>query len=102
MYELNDYYLTNIGYLRIKNLTIGYTLPKNITQKISVNKLRIFFSGENILTWRFGNLTKYIDQEQAGSAISYSDPAKANARKDYDLSTYPMGKTFSIGINVSL
>ena len=100
LYELNDYYLENIGYLRIKNLTIGYTLPREFTQGFNIQKFRIYFSGENILTWRFGNLTKYIDPEQAGSAISYSDPGDAAARAN--IRSYPMGKTFSIGINLSL
>lgn len=100
LYEMNDYYLENIGYLRVKNLTLGYTLPRHLTNRIDVKKVRIYFSGENILTWRFGNLTKYIDPEQAGSAISYSNPGDAVARAD--LRDYPMGKTYSFGINIKL
>jgi TonB-linked SusC/RagA family outer membrane protein len=99
LYEINDYYLTNIGYLRIANLTLGYTLPQELTQNFKVSKFRVYLSGENILTWRFGDLTKYIDPEQAGSAISYSAPGDAASRAD--ITGYPMGKTFSIGINLS-
>ncbi|TZF85048.1 TonB-dependent receptor [Pedobacter sp. BS3] len=98
--EVNDYYLTNVGYLRVKNLTVGYTLPQKLTQKVNIQKLRIYFSGENILTWRFGNLTKYIDPEQAGSGISYSDPNKATSIDRVE--NYPMGKTFSLGVNLTL
>lgn len=100
LYEMNDYYLENIAYLRVKNMTVGYTLPQNLTRKINIDRLRIFFSGENLLTWRFGGLTKYIDPEQAGSAVSYSNPGSATARAD--LRDYPMGKTFSFGVNLSL
>jgi len=100
MYEMNDYYLQNIGYMRIKNLTLGYTLPQHLTRRAQVDKIRIYFSGENILTWRFGGLTKYVDPEQAGSAISYSNPGSAVARAD--LRDYPMGKTYSFGININL
>lgn len=39
------------SYLRLKNLTLGYTLPKNITAKISTNQIRLFFSAENLLTF---------------------------------------------------
>lgn len=98
--EVNDFYLTNVGYLRVKNLTVGYTLPKTLTQRVMIQKLRVYFSGENILTWRFGDLTKYIDPEQAGSGINYSNPGSAVGRAD--LRDYPMGKTFSMGINLTL
>lgn len=98
--EVNDYYLTNIGFLRVKNLTVGYTLPQTLTQKVKIQKLRVYFSGENMLTWRFGDLTKFVDPEQAGSAINYSDPGDAVGRAD--LRDYPMGKTYSFGVNVTL
>ena len=41
-------YLVNMSYLRFKNLTFGYTLPQNLTQKISLNKVRFYFSADNI------------------------------------------------------
>src|SRR5690606_1617279 len=68
LYELNDYYLQNLGYVRVKNFSVGYTLPQQWTQRVKVDKFRVFFSGENILTWSFGGLTKYLDPEQAGAA----------------------------------
>lgn len=100
LYESNDYHIENIGYLRVKNLTVGYTLPQDLTSKFKVRKLRFYFSGENIFTWRFGDLSKYIDPEQAGSGIDYSDPGDAVDRAD--LRSYPMGKTFSLGLNLTL
>jgi len=100
LYELNDYYLENVGYLRVKNFTLGYTFPQNWTRKAKVEKLRIFFSGENIFTWSFGGLTRYIDPEQAGSAVSYSSPGTADDRGD--LRDYPMGKTYSFGVMLNL
>lgn len=100
LYEMNDYYLQNIGFLRVKNLTIGYTLPQELTSKFKIRKLRVYFSGENILTWRFGNLSRYIDPEQAGSGVDYSNPGNAVGRAD--LRSYPMGKTYSFGVNLTL
>lgn len=100
LYEMNDYYLKNIGYLRIKNLTVGYTLPQEFTQKMDIQRFRIYFSGENLFTWRFGDLSRYIDPEQAGNAINYSNPGNAVGRAD--LRDYPMGKTLSLGVNISL
>lgn len=100
LYMLNDYYLTNVGYMRVKNLTIGYTFPESLTQRVKIEQLRIYFSGENILTWRFGNLSRYIDPEMAGAGTNYSDPSSANVRNTVD--DYPIGKTYSFGINLSL
>lgn len=100
LYEMNDYYMENVAFLRVKNITVGYTLPKRWTDRAKLNSVRVFFSGENMLTWSFGGLTKYIDPEQAGSAVSYSRPGDAVSRAD--LRDYPMGKTFSFGVNLSL
>jgi hypothetical protein len=98
--EVNDYYMTNVGYLRIRNITIGYSFPVSVTQRIKIKNLRIYASGENIFTWRFGNLTKYIDPEQAGSGINYNNPG--DAVKMDRVEDYPIGKTFSFGISLSL
>ncbi|MFD1771494.1 TonB-dependent receptor [Sphingobacterium suaedae] len=100
LYEMNDYYLESVAFMRVKNLTVGYTLPQAWTKRAKIDRLRFYFSGENIFTWAFGGLTKYIDPEQAGSAVSYSHPGDAVDRAD--LRAYPMGKTFSFGVNLSL
>lgn len=100
LYEVNDYYLTNVGFMRVKNLTLGYTLPQEWTRKAKVERLRVFFSGENMFTWSFGKLTKYIDPEQAGAAVNYSDPDKVKERGDQRV--YPMGKTYSFGVILGL
>jgi hypothetical protein len=90
-----------VGYLRIKNLSVGYTLPKSLTQRVKIQRARIYFSGENILTWSFGHLTKYVDPETAGSGINYSNPSDA-ATQARAGESYPLGKVYSIGLNVSL
>ena len=41
-------YLVNMAYLRFKNLTIGYTLPQNLTRKAYIDKVRVYFSANNI------------------------------------------------------
>src|SRR5690606_12562051 len=43
----NNHFLTNLGYLRIKNLTVGYTIPQEVTRKLSIERFRIYLSGEN-------------------------------------------------------
>ncbi|MBR4775744.1 MAG: TonB-dependent receptor [Bacteroidales bacterium] len=82
----SDYYLQNAAYLRLKNLTIGYTIP--IKNKV-LEKARVYFSGENLFYLSpLKKATKYVDPEVATSSIS-------------DDCTYPYSKTFSIGIDVT-
>ena len=49
--QIQDRYLLNMAYLRLKNLTVGYTLPQNMLKKIWVNSLRIYGALENFITW---------------------------------------------------
>lgn len=97
--EVNDRYLQDVSYLRLKNLTIGYTFPKKLTQKINIEKIRIYFSGENLFT--FTNLTKYLDPEAA-----YQGDVNYMSRKSAETygrgQAYPHSKTFTVGINVQL
>lgn len=99
LFEPNDYYLENTGYLRIKNLTFGYTIPEHLIKKIQVQNIRIYFSGENIFTCSLHGLTKYVDPEQAGSGIGYNNPGDAVGRSL--LEEYPYGKTYSLGLNLT-
>ena len=83
----NDRYLQNIGYCRLKNLTIGYSLPTKWMQKINMDNVRIYFSGENLGYLAPGFHTKYMDPEQA---------------KQGDKShIYPWQKTFMFGIDIT-
>lgn len=48
VYACSDFYLFNGAYMRIKNITLGYTLPSSITKKFLVNKLRVYFSANDL------------------------------------------------------
>lgn len=85
--QCNDRYLQDASYLRLKNVTIGYTLPQISRLKGLIKKLRIYASGENLLT--FTNLLIF-DPEAFGSDAQAYGGGK----------TYPMYRTFSIGLNV--
>lgn len=88
IYHANDRYLQNLAYCRLKNLTIGYTFPGKWTKKIYLQKIRVYFSGENLITWT-ALKSKYIDPEEASAA--------SNNRSN----VYPWSKTFSFGLNVT-
>ncbi len=86
---ISDLYVQDGSYLRMKNVTLGYTLPRNITEKIKVSRFRIYVRGENLLTF-----TKYwgFDPEIGTSSTSLG----------VDYGVYPQARTWSFGCNLSL
>ena len=84
--KTSDFYLQNAAYLRLKNLTIGYTLPLKTK---AIEKARVYFSGENLFYLSpLTRATKYIDPEVATTSISED-------------CTYPYSKTFSFGVDIT-
>ena len=82
-------YLQNAAYCRLKNVTLGYTLPRNITQKFYVENLRLFFSAENLFT-----ITSFT---------GLGDPEIIDASDSWGLGkTYPLTKNISFGVSVTL
>jgi TonB-linked SusC/RagA family outer membrane protein len=79
----STFWLRDGRYLRLKNMDIGYTLPKSIAIKYHFNDIRIFIAGSNLLTW---------------SKFKLWDPESANPRGE----DYPLTKSFTIGLNVNL
>lgn len=82
----NDRYLQNIGYLRLKNVTLGYTIKQEWMQRVKLSNARLFVSGENL--WTATDLrSDYIDPEQAAQ--------ESNGR------AYPYSRTFSFGLDIT-
>lgn len=78
----NSYFLQNASYFRLKNLTFGYTLPKSVTDKVKMSRVRVYFSGDNLLTF-----TKYYGL----------DPER---KDDGRAAQYPQNRICSFGLNV--
>ena len=81
-------FLENAAYIRLKNLQIGYTLPKTLTQKAGISNLRIFFSGENLFT--ITGLPDGIEPE----TIGIGDYGNGSG-------SYPLTRVFSTGFSVN-
>jgi len=93
--KVNSRYLQNIRYLRFKNLTVGYTIPTKITKKIGLDKVRFYFSGENLAYWSpLKTNTRYLDPESAYTRKS----GEASAS---DHMSYPWQKTYMFGIDIT-
>jgi TonB-linked SusC/RagA family outer membrane protein len=80
----SDFYLEDGDYLRIKNITLGYSFPKEIKDMLNLKKLRIYLSAENLATF-----TDYngIDPEVGNNGI--------------DSGRYPVAKSFLVGLNIN-
>ncbi len=86
-------FLYDASYMRLKNLQIGYTIPK--TEKIGISRLRVYFAATNLFT-----ITKYpgMDPEMTVSANSASEGDRAAG---IDWGTYPIARSFTFGINLT-
>lgn len=78
----NSYFLQDASFFRIKNLTVGYTLPRILTEKINIQKVRVYFSGDNLLTF---TPFKGLDPERDGDGRG---------------ALYPQNRIYSFGLNV--
>ena len=74
-------WMQNAAYARLKNITIGYSIPSDVTEKIGINRLRLYVSGENL--FEITDLFKYLDPENLGG------------------DGYPFRRTFSLGATLN-
>ena len=79
--QSSDYYNYNRSYLRLKNLEVGYTLSDAIAKAISVAKVRVLLSGQNLITW------DKMKSKDFGPEGSYT--------------TFPVYRVYNLGVNVS-
>ncbi|KHJ39418.1 TonB-dependent receptor SusC [Pedobacter glucosidilyticus] len=63
--RFSTYFIENGAYMKLRNLQIGYTLPKNIVEKIKASNIRIYVSGQNLFTVKSKSFTG-VDPEAAG------------------------------------
>ena len=78
----SSFWVRNGSYLRLKTAQIGYTIPASVVQRIKVKSLRVYVSGQNLITW---------------SPIKNFDPEVSDSQGMY----YPQQKVVSVGLNVT-
>jgi TonB-linked SusC/RagA family outer membrane protein len=81
---VSTFYMQNASYLRLRNVELGYDLPRNVLNKMKIKGLRLFVSGQNLVT--FTKMENY-DPER---------PAQSNGR------LVPLYKTYTAGLNFNL
>ena len=72
----SDFWIINSSYLRMKNFQFGYTLPKSVCDFIRVPKIRVYYSGQNLLT--FTGFSNGFDPEAPAGARAYYPQVKVN------------------------
>lgn len=85
----SDFFLEDGDFIRLKNVTLGYTLPKNVCTKLGISNWRFYISGQNLLT-----LSKYtgFDPEVGGNGLS---------TKGIDNGSYPVSSQVRIGTQLT-
>jgi hypothetical protein len=83
-YRASALTLQNVAYLRFKVITLGYTIPENITKRARIKSARVYFSGQDLFTFSKGTLGGNFDPEDG-----YRNEG-----------TYPFNKVYSLGLNV--
>jgi TonB-linked SusC/RagA family outer membrane protein len=85
-------YLQDASYVRLKNLTVAYTLPERIAGRVGAQRIRIYFSGENI--WEWTGLRMPTDPE----LLSVSEGGPSNERPNGQ--KYPIQRSYSFGLDL--
>jgi hypothetical protein len=81
----SDFYLEDGDYLRFKTVQLGYSLPKDVLEKVKIDRIRLYITGENLFTF-----TKYTgyDPEIGGNVMGI------------DRGYYPQARTGMLGVNL--
>jgi TonB-linked SusC/RagA family outer membrane protein len=91
--ERNSYHVFDASYVRIKNLTIGYNLPESICNSLSISGLRLTFAAQNLYT--FTSYPWYNPQ------ANYFNGSAGTAQFGVDYGSYPLAKSYTVGINLT-
>jgi hypothetical protein len=89
--NLSTRYLEDGSFIRLKNISFGYTIPTSITSKVQISKLRVYLSVSNLLTFtRYSGLDPEISSQSANQNTA-----------GYDWATVPQPRTILAGVNVT-
>ncbi|MCM1076483.1 MAG: TonB-dependent receptor [Bacteroides sp.] len=88
----NSYFVEDGSYLRIAQVTLGYTLPEKLTKKAMISKLRIYFTANNLCT-----ITGYDGYNPDSSSANDN----VICTPGYDSSSYPLSRSYVVGVNLS-
>ena len=95
---VNDHFIEDASFLRLKNLTLGYTIPF----KKVVSSCRVYFSAENLFTITgYSGWDPEVDTKANEAAKSGGSQQTANAGAGMDFNAYPAMRTYTVGLNIT-
>lgn len=97
--DMSDLYVENGNYLKLKNITLGYTLPKKIVSKLGLQKLRVYATAQNVFT-----ITKYsgFDPELGETNADKNDDKSYGVTEiAVDRGQFPQSRSFIFGLNIN-
>jgi TonB-linked SusC/RagA family outer membrane protein len=95
-------YVENGSYLRLRNVTLGYTLPADLAKKMTLSRVRVYIAAQNLFT-----ITKYSGLDPEIGQPTGTDPNNNNSNANnptasgVDVGTYPSSRFYTIGLNVT-
>ncbi|GLU54233.1 TonB-dependent receptor [Dyadobacter frigoris] len=92
-YRPSDLFVEKGDFLRLKNLTLGYTVPKTVISKLKMSQARVYVTGQNIITF-----TKYSG---LNPEIGYAAGGQKYSQLNVDYAQYPLARTWTIGATLS-
>ncbi|WP_083570844.1 TonB-dependent receptor [Mariniphaga anaerophila] len=95
---ITDRYLQNVAYIRLKNLQIGYTLPKHWVSKVKMQNARVYITGENL--WCWSPLYKRTKDFDVTNAISGTE-SDLSSNSMGDGNSYPIMRSISFGLSLT-
>jgi hypothetical protein len=95
--NISDRYMYDGSYLRLKNLTLGYTLPQAWVNYVKLSRVRVYATGRNLLT-----LTKYpfYDPEIGSGYVGLSSSGNSSTARGIDNGYYPQARSLIMGIQI--
>ena len=97
--RVSDYYLMNGDFLKIRNIQIGYSLPKNVLKTLMIDNLRVFVSAEDLFT--FTSYPAKLDPElPIGNNTYENNTLQSVLTTGVDQGHYPLPRSFTLGLTV--
>lgn len=95
-------YVENGSYLRLRNVTLGYTLPVDIAKKLTLHKVRLYLSVQNLFTiTKYSGLDPEIGQPTGTDPNNNNSSASNPTASGVDVGTYPSSRFYTVGLNVT-
>jgi hypothetical protein len=91
-------YLQNAAYIRLRNIQLGYNIPKSLISRAKISAARVYVSADNIWTWSpMFRVTRDLDPESIRRSDTVTDSGNSGNGNNY-----PILKSWNVGLNITL